>query len=352
MAINTSGYRVQLPPIAQIPSNIGALDVGSGQQALLRGMQISKAAFGDPIEKAEKMRNYRTLLARAKQEDELREQETKAKRARLLSEEAMAPMDVESAEYRNQLSGQRVKSGELDLEVSQAEQPTRLETARQKGEETLFRGQQPVQMRVFGPAKETSTQAVRLPSGAVQKRSETSIVYGDGKKYTTAVDTEQAPAPMRTFETMEDAGTQGYVKVQVKDDAGNVIGEKYVPRKLSSSEAIVNSIAALRTEAAALRSSGDEEGAAALEAQADTISNAARSMRFQGMKPSAVMQINDRINELESIPNRTSVQDEELKRLKAQMKQDIGSQIESALGGGKPAANPAAAGKFKIVEVK
>ena len=354
MAINTSGYRVQLPPIAQIPSNLGAIDIGAGQQSLLRGMQISKAAFGDPIAEAEKMRNYRTLLARAKQEDELREQDTRAKRARLLSEEQIAPMETELAKSRNQLSGQRVEEGEMELEAARAEQPTKLLASKVKGEELSFRAGMPVAARVFGPSKRTTTQLTRLPTGALEEATESTIETGGDMPYVAATEIKTGAAPLHTSEEMPDAEKQGYVPVTVRDQYGNV-STKLVPSRVSAQKAVFDSIDALDAAADKAEAEGNVEEANRLRAQAEAKIETWRQMRAPSSQAASMQAANEieRLTQKKATVGLTEGEEAKLAKLKG--KEDTNAMIQNFLGGGKPAKPVPASGKqatrkFKVVE--
>ena len=355
MAINTSGYRIDLPPIATIPSNVGALDVGSGQQALLRGMQISKAAFGDPINDLEKAVNFRTLLARARQEDELRSEETKAKRARLLSAAALAPEEVKAAQQNNVLGEQRIARGAREAEVDVANQPTLLSEAKQKGEEVSFRSKLPVAQRVFGPTKKTEVSETRLPGGAIVEQADTTIDAG-GTPYTLASTKKTGVAPISTTVSVSDAGVPGYLKETIS--GGGASSEKLIPSQRLSTTNLIQTIADLRSQAEDAKVTGDEEAANEYARQADALEATAVRLRAGNqLKPSAAMQSATRIRELEELKSKRALTAGEEAELGFLNKNDIKSMINALTTKKAESAKPASSQteskpKFKILEVK
>lgn len=355
MAIPTGGFQLSYMPRAlDVPSNIGVYDVGAGQQALLRGMQIAKLAYGDPVGEAEKTRNYKTLLARAKQEDALREQDTRTKRAKLLSEENIAPMETERARLGNQLAGQRVEAGELDLATARAEQAGKLAKAKQVEEETAARGNLPVLSRLFTPSKRTTTQVTRLPSGALEEATETSIETGGDMPYVASTEVKTGAAPLHTTEEMADAEKQGYVPVTVKDQYGNV-STRLMPSRVTAQKAVFDAIDSLDAQADKEESAGNVEEANRLRAQADAKIETWRQMRAPSSQASS-LQVGEKIRELrnkEATQGLDAGEKAELAKLIGKNKASLAEQLKAMKEGGEqPAAPAAAVPSSKPVEVK
>lgn len=377
MALQTQGYQMQMPAIAQVPSHIGHIDVAGAYDILRKSQAATQAAANMPLEQMQRARDLRTLLARAKQEDELRKLDT-VNKATLLAESArQEPMrsrllaeEVGRAPMQTDILRQRQAVGALDTEAAAAAQAGRLADIGLKEGETQFRGTIPASERVLGSPTTVERQSILSPEGYRDTTETKSVIVG-GKPQTLSTVAESTPVQSASEEIVEDVDRPGYFRKVTKDAQGNVVKSEIVQDKASIG-AVIGSLAQqsedLIAQAKEYRIAGQMTQAAELEARADALDKRAdsyiKAMRDARYKQTAAITNAEAIAALESKENRTAQEDAELKAMRAQTMGSIVRDeakaektkqlLDSKFGGTtEKKENPQKqAGKFKILKVE